>query len=79
MLFHFGDRLVKVESLERLFTETPTEEIKPCIIIHYTYYERGYEGSIRVTMGMMHWEFFLALIDIEEQALPSQLGCSSVK
>ena len=79
MLFHFGDRLVKVESPERLFTETPTEEIKPCIIIYYTDYEQGCEGSIRVTMGRMHWEFFLALIDIEEQALPSQLGRSSVK
>ncbi|XP_075258379.1 uncharacterized protein LOC142350417 [Convolutriloba macropyga] len=73
MLFHFGERLVKVESLERSFIETPTAEIKPCIIIHYTDYERGCEGSTRVTMGMMHWEFFLALIDIEEH-FPVNLG-----
>ena len=66
MLFHFGERLVKVESFERSLTETPTGDIKPCIIIHYTDCERGREGSTRVTMGMMHWEFFLALINIEE-------------
>ena len=66
MLFHFGERLVKVESLERSFTETSTAEIKPCIIIHYTDYQRGCEGSTRATMGMMQWEFFLAFIDIEE-------------
>ena len=72
MLFHFGERLVKVESIERSFIETPTAEIKPCITIHYTDYERGCEGS-RFTMGMMHWELFLALIDIEEH-FPVNLG-----
>ena len=70
MLFHFGERLVKVESLERSFIETPTAEIKLCIIIQNTDYERGCEGS---TMEMMHWEFFLALIDIEEH-FPVSLG-----
>ena len=73
MLFHFGERLVKVESLEKSFTETSTAEIKSCIIIHYTDYERGCEGSTRVTMGKMLWEFFLALIDIEEH-FPVNLG-----
>ena len=73
MVFHFGERLVKVESLERSFIETPTAQIKPRIIIHYSDYERGCEGSTRVTMGMMHWEFFLALIDIEEH-FPVNLG-----
>ena len=73
MLFHIGDRLVKVESLERSFTEPPSEEIKPCIVIHYTDYERGCEGSTIVTMRMMHCEFFLALIIIEEH-LPVILG-----
>ena len=56
MLFQFGERLVKVESFERSFIETSTAEIKPCIIIHYTDYERGCEGYTRVTMGMMHME-----------------------
>ena len=73
MLFHFDERLVKVESLERSFIETPTAEINPCIIIRYTDYELECEGSARVTMGMMHWEFFLALIDIEE-IFPVNLG-----
>ena len=73
MQFYFGERLVKVESFERSFTETSTAEIKPCLLIHYTDYERGCEGSIRVTMGMMHWKFFLALIDIEEN-FPVKLG-----
>ena len=66
MLFYFCERLVKVEPFERSFTETPTGDIKPCIIIHYTDYERGCEGSTRVTMGMMQWEFLLALINTEE-------------
>ena len=69
MLFHFGERLVKVESLEKSFTETPTGDTKPCINIHYTDYERGCEGSTRVNMGMMQWEFFLALNNIEEHFL----------
>ena len=73
MLFHFDERLVKIESLERSFTETLTGDIKLCIIIHYTDYERGCEGSTRVTIGMMHWEFFLALINIEEH-FPVNLG-----
>ena len=67
MLFHFGERLVKVKSPERSLTETPTAENKPSIIIHYTDYERESEGSTRVTMRIMHWELFPEVIDIEEQ------------
>ena len=78
MLFHFGERIVKVESLKRSFIETPIVKIKPCIITHYTEYERGCEGSTRVTMGMMHWEYFLALIDIEEHFTVNK-GRPSVK
>ena len=73
MLFNFGNRLVKVESLGRSFTETPTGEIEACIIIHYTDYERECKGTTRITFGMTHWEFFLALIDIEEH-YPVNLG-----
>ena len=78
MLFHFGERLFKVESLEKPFIETPTAKIKPSIITHYTDYESGCEGFTRVTMGMMHWDFFLALIDIEEH-FPVNIGRPSVK
>ena len=41
MLFHFNERLVETNSMEKFFTTTPTVELKPCIILHHAYWETG--------------------------------------
>ena len=72
MLFHFNEyQIVQIRSLEKSITTTPTGELKPCIMLHFTDLENGREYTTKVTMGMKYWDFFLAIVDLDEP-LPIQ-------
>ena len=77
MLFHFNERLVDITSLKKSFTTTPAGEVKPCIIIHLSDWEDGRAYTTQVTMRMKYWEFFLAIINLEE--IPIQLNTLLIK
>ena len=73
MLFHFNERLVDITELKKSFTTITAGEVKPCIIIQLSDWENGRTYNTQVTMGMKYWDFFLAIIDLEEP-FPSQLN-----